>query len=385
LAELQFCFHLYFFIGQEFQIITLLAPAQYGRNLGAQVNALSQSGGNAFHGTVFGFFNSSRLNARNPFDNAGGNTSTTLQARQFPSSTSLINVFVNGTQPSIPNNAGEKDSSTLVHGGFAVGGPLVRSKMFFFVSGEGQLLNATKESHFVVPTVEQRGFVGSGASGLQQCRGTFSNGQCSEDFSPGFPTSLDGDAIFSLFPFANNPNGIYGRNTYTKALSADARGRIFSGKYDWNIFSINGNQQTFTARYNDTDDRRDLTDIGGALFSAIRPLVRTDNFSTYLTGGLTDNISNELRFSWGRTNLRFEEIRDTTGFLLPVSRSFNNPDDARFLLNARRLVNDTITIGYTTSGCFAPPNVNYSTSGITTENTGLGLVGQLNVVGFSPI
>src|SRR2546430_8954920 len=30
---------------KEFQIITLLAPAQYGRNVGSQVNAISKSGG----------------------------------------------------------------------------------------------------------------------------------------------------------------------------------------------------------------------------------------------------------------------------------------------------------------------------------------------------
>ncbi len=73
-------------------------------------------------------------------------------------------------------------------------------------------------------------------------------------FSAGFPTSGDGDAVFSLFPFANDPNGIYGRNTYTQALSSDARGRIFSGKVDYNFHRFNNNSQTFTARYNYTDE-----------------------------------------------------------------------------------------------------------------------------------
>ncbi len=374
---------------QEFQIITLLAPAQYGRNLGAQVNALSKSGGNQFHGTVFGFANASQLNARNPFDNVGGNTSSLLTGRQPAGN--FVPVFIDGTQPSIRNNAGEKDSSTLVHGGFAIGGPIVRNKVFFFVSGEGQLLNATQERHFAVPTVEQRGFVGSGAGGLRQCQGFFVNGVCLDAngqpviFTRGYPTSVDGDAVFSLFPFANDPNGIFGRNTYTQALSADARGRILSGKYDWNIFKINGNQQTFTARYNYTDDRRDLTDVGGALFSAIRPLVRTDNFSTYLTGSLTDTVSNEVRFSWGRTRLEFEEIRDATGFLSPVSRAFNNPADARFLLNARNIQNNTLPINCTQFGCSQPTRVDYQTFGTTENSSFLGLIGQLNVAGFSPV
>src|SRR5918911_3465328 len=56
----------------EYQVVTLLAPAQYGRNIGAQVNAISRSGGSEHHGTAFGLFNSSRLNARNFFDTANG-------------------------------------------------------------------------------------------------------------------------------------------------------------------------------------------------------------------------------------------------------------------------------------------------------------------------
>jgi hypothetical protein len=41
------------------------------------------------------------------------------------------------------------------------------------------------------------------------------------------------------------------------------------------------------------------------------------NFSTYLTGALSKSVSNEFRFSYGRTRLRFEELRDD--FLTPLS------------------------------------------------------------------
>ncbi len=40
---------------QEYQITTLLAEPQFGRNLGAQVNAVSRSGGNDLHGTAVRF------------------------------------------------------------------------------------------------------------------------------------------------------------------------------------------------------------------------------------------------------------------------------------------------------------------------------------------
>ena len=159
---------------EEFQVITLLAPAQYGRNLGAQVNAVSKSGGNQTHGSVFGFLNSNQLNAPDAFDTTSGDTTSPLQGRfliqtpGIPGGTlgALRNVFVDGAQKFVRNDAGEEDSFTLGQGGFVIGGPLIPNKLFYFFSAEGQVLNATKEVNFAVPTVEQRGVFNSGATGL---------------------------------------------------------------------------------------------------------------------------------------------------------------------------------------------------------------------------
>src|SRR4029079_2530335 len=63
---------------QEFQITTLLPEPQFGRTLGAQVNAVSRSGGAGYHGTIYGFFTDKHLKARDPFDLAGGPATTTL-------------------------------------------------------------------------------------------------------------------------------------------------------------------------------------------------------------------------------------------------------------------------------------------------------------------
>src|SRR5262245_20027730 len=65
---------------EEYQITTLLAPAQFGRNFGAQVNAVSKSGGKEVHGALYGFFNSSQLNARNFFDTNFGHAEIPLKA-----------------------------------------------------------------------------------------------------------------------------------------------------------------------------------------------------------------------------------------------------------------------------------------------------------------
>ncbi|HUQ90520.1 MAG TPA: carboxypeptidase regulatory-like domain-containing protein [Bryobacteraceae bacterium] len=73
--------------------------AEYGRNGGAQVNVITKSGTNAFHGTLFEFFRNDKLDARNFF------------------------------APVRPKNRYNNFGGT-------VGGPIVKDKLFFFVSNE---------------------------------------------------------------------------------------------------------------------------------------------------------------------------------------------------------------------------------------------------------
>jgi hypothetical protein len=369
---------------QEYQVITLLAPAEYGRNIGAQVNAVSKSGGSEHHGTIYGFFNASQLNTRSFFDNVGGNTTIPLQGRVLnPELTlgGLRNVLVDGQQKFVTNSAGDKDSFTLGQVGFVAGGPLIfgegpkpkNPRWFYFVSAEKQILNATEEENFAVPTVEERGLLRTGATG----------------FGSIFPTSLSGDAVFSLFPFPNNPGGVYERNTFTQELPASGEGIVLSGKVDGN-FDAFGRPHQFTARYNFTEDQRDIPVTGGALFSSLRPRVQTQNFSTFLNSrlsseGVTTSVFNQLRASYGRTRLGFDELRDIQ-FLIPSeAANLFPPKDRAFLLNAPVLFNVTQE---------SDANVLYQSSGFTTEelinsfffvNGRLAPVGQINISGFSPV
>lgn len=356
---------------QEYQVITLLAPAQFGRNIGGQVNAVSKSGGNETHATLFSTFNSSQLNARNFFDTTFGNASTALRAGGKP-------VLQNGRPLTVTNQSGGKDSFTFTQGGLVIGGPLVPSEpgkgrsMFYFISAEGQITNATKESSFAVPTVAERGIFGTGATGLS-----------SDPFSGGaiiaFPTTISGDAVFSLYPFPNNPNGVYGSNTLTQALPAGGQSKNVSGKVDGN-FRIGKRAQSITSRYNFTDDWRDIPVVGGAIFSTIHPRIRTQNFSNFLNseiGGPGDaTIFNQVRASYGRTRLVFEENRDRQ-FLRP-SRLANSlrPNERRFLLNAPLFVNDTIP---SSAAVLYDSFFDFGVEDI------LGPVGQVEIAGFSPV
>jgi Carboxypeptidase regulatory-like domain/TonB dependent receptor len=372
---------------KEYQVISLLAPAQYGRNIGAQVNAVSKSGTKSVHGTVYGFFNSSQLNSRNFFDTTNGKAISALRSGNNQA------VLLNGNPIMVQNQSGAEDSFTLGHFGGVVGGPIVPDKMFYFFSAEGQILNATKEESFAVPTVEQRGILGSGATGLFRSPLATPVVQ-GIPFAPAgsptraFPTTSSSDAIFSLFPFPNNPTGVYGVNTFTQTLPASGRGVVLSAKIDDN-FKFWDKPQSLAARYNFTNDWRDVPATGGAIFSSLRPRIRTQNFSTFLNSELTGAnstrpIFNQLRLSYGRTRLNFEELRDPS--LLPSA--VNEQTFGGFgLLNApyRRNLTLPTAAGVANTG----PVTYFSGATIagfaTTEQALKGPVGQVMVAGFSPI
>ncbi|MBA3322350.1 MAG: carboxypeptidase regulatory-like domain-containing protein, partial [Pyrinomonadaceae bacterium] len=392
---------------KEYQAITLLAPAQFGRNIGAQVNAVSKSGGSQTHGTFYGYLNSSQLNSRNFFDTTFGTSVSPLRVGNQTvllvddvrfNPLTLQPILTNARPLNVQNFSGGEDSFTLGQGGFVLGGPLEPARgpdqpgrMFYFISAEGYIQNASREESFAVPTVEQRGVASSGASGffsdpLTGTPGTFA----------AFPTTAGGDAIFSLYPFPNNPQGVYGANTFTQVLPNSGQGKVLSGKFDAN-FNLFNRPHSLTNRYNFTDDYRSIPVTGGALFSSLRPRIRTQNNSFFFNSELsgansTRPIFNQVRLSYGRTRLIFDEERDRQ-FMLPSTMLPGTP----FLLNAPLLENFVLPrrINDTTFGANTGPVIYLATPGATVQNSSrlgplgqvnrLGPVGQVSIAGFSPV
>ncbi len=99
----------------EFRIITNNFNAEYGNYSGGQVNAITKSGTNEFHGEAFEFLRNDALDARNYFSDIRG----AFKQNQF---------------------------------GGTFGGPIVRKKVFFFVDYQGTRLTQGQVAEVPVPS-----------------------------------------------------------------------------------------------------------------------------------------------------------------------------------------------------------------------------------------
>jgi hypothetical protein len=68
---------------QEFAVQTSVATAEFGRGTGGQVNIVTKSGTNQFHGTAFEYLRNSVLDAADFFTNKNGGTKNPLHRNQY--------------------------------------------------------------------------------------------------------------------------------------------------------------------------------------------------------------------------------------------------------------------------------------------------------------
>ncbi len=106
---------------QEFRVVSSGFEAQYGRGSGGIINVATKSGTNSFHGSLYEFNRNSEFSS-NGFDfNARGIQKPRFNRNNF---------------------------------GFSLGGPIIRNKAFFFLSGEALLVRSTSRENVLVPTPE---------------------------------------------------------------------------------------------------------------------------------------------------------------------------------------------------------------------------------------
>lgn len=121
---------------QEFTVLTGGFPAEYGRATGGVVNAITRSGTNQFHGTVFEFLRNSALDANDQFSRAANKAKPPFHRNQFGAAAGAPiikdRLFVFADYEGLRQTKGIPQSSTVfsdaVHNGFIVGnGPALNN------------------------------------------------------------------------------------------------------------------------------------------------------------------------------------------------------------------------------------------------------------------
>src|ERR1043165_5897414 len=107
----------------EYRVITSVAKAEYGRNSGAQVQVVTRSGTNQFHGNLFEYNRNTAYNANDWFNNRAGLGREVLIRNQF---------------------------------GASLGGPVKKNKAFFFFNWQTQRMNQSLTQTRTVLTPEAR-------------------------------------------------------------------------------------------------------------------------------------------------------------------------------------------------------------------------------------
>ncbi|MEE8349886.1 MAG: TonB-dependent receptor, partial [Acidobacteriota bacterium] len=238
---------------QEFSVITGLANAEYGAFTGGVVSAVTRSGTNEFHGTLFEFHRNSALDARNFFD----------------------------VDPSNPSE--RNDASPLVRNqyGFTAGGPIVKDKLFFFGSFEALNDRLTTTEIQQVPSVNAR-------------NGIFANGTVAD------PADLVKNSnVVNFYPVPNGPiRGDTADYFFDNPRKTDEYYALI--KIDWQL----GDNDTISGRYN--FDHADRTQFLGSGFQGFDQAVddlrsRTQFSMVDWKHVISNNIVNEARLSFNRS------------------------------------------------------------------------------------
>src|SRR5882762_4698683 len=119
---------------QEFSVLTSNYSAEYGKTSGGVVNAISRSGTNQFHGSVYEFLRNSSLDANNFFDNSNGVPKPPFRRNQFGVSgggpSRKDHTFIFGDYEGIRQSEGTTESS---------GVPSANARLGILHDGDGNL------------------------------------------------------------------------------------------------------------------------------------------------------------------------------------------------------------------------------------------------------
>jgi hypothetical protein len=166
----------------EFKVEQANYSAEFGQGGGTVTQIVSKSGTNRFHGSAFEYIRNSYFDAANFFSSSGVSP---LQRNEF---------------------------------GATIGGPIIRDRTFFFGEYAGFRQLTGTPTLMQVPTAAQRtGLVTIGSYQYQ------------------VPLNPVSQKVLNGYPLPNQPNGIYGANTYNVILKEPTTDNQYSIRIDHKI------------------------------------------------------------------------------------------------------------------------------------------------------
>ena len=254
----------------EFKLNVNAYSPEYGRSNGGTVMVIGKSGGNHFHGSLFGFFRHETLNARNLFAPPG--PKPRFRRNQY---------------------------------GLTLGGPVQKNKTFFFTDWQGTRLRTGITRFSVVPTLAQR-------------QGVFTQTIFDPATSPRtqFPANvipasrLDelGGQVLRHYPAPN----VSGANNFVRTgTELDSQDQA-----DFRLDRYFGSKHRAFGRYTffrgDATPVTPLPDGSGSLTSGVTGHARTrgDALASDYTWILSNNALNQLRFGYSRRDLNQASLQN---------------------------------------------------------------------------
>ncbi|MBV9770633.1 MAG: carboxypeptidase regulatory-like domain-containing protein, partial [Bryobacterales bacterium] len=262
---------------QEFKVQTSTYDASYGRNPGANVNVVTKSGSNSFHGTLFEFFRNEDLDANGFFENAEGTGKQILRQNQF---------------------------------GGTFGGPIKKDKLFFFGSYQGTrqlngVSSAGSSSVFLppIPAGDRSTPAFQAALGAENCAANHPGDPNFSTFASAFgglQIACDGSNISPValaILNAKNPNGSYymvGSPTGNYEQTTFSIPAKYTGdQYIANVDYLLNSKNTIAMRYLFSEDPQQVPFGSGVPGTPIFSYYANTNAVLKLTTLLTNSLVNE--------------------------------------------------------------------------------------------
>ena len=305
---------------QEFRVQSSTSDAEFGRSGGAQINSVSRSGSNAFHGSLLEFNRNSALGAGNFFSAFTGGTFD-----QYSQQLILDRIGNPLTDPTLgPLYNLHKPEVNQNQFGGNIGGALKKDKLFGFFSWESFRLANPR------PLFEQ-------VPGL-----TFRSATSCETFNGGSPCSPAALALYNLYPAPNVPaTSFTDPNSFgtTNALNLPAGSGAFNigqaanhtdsdnflERVDWrksDRISMSFKHNIQLIRELQAGDVEETPAYPG---NGTRVNGRNQNFSFNLVQQLTPQRTNEFRLGWNRLRLTTTAQDNTFD---PATLGFENLNSA---------------------------------------------------------